>query len=120
MKYSELRNKWIKELNKKSNPLIHNCSLANESRDEETTKTFIKSSLEAMQPYMGELPEELKTKLIEEVASVVVRKVVVTLYGTDHKFHNKKQAENFLKDAMSCCDPGSAEFSRYAEALMNL
>ena len=54
------------------------------------------------------------------VTVLAVPTVVVKTYGTRHKFTSVEEAKDFYADGMSFCDPGSSEYSRYAEAFMNL
>jgi hypothetical protein len=46
--------------------------------------------------------------------------VTVTCYGTTQVFKSRKKAIDFFEEGMMWCDPGSSEFSRYANIVMQL
>ena len=46
--------------------------------------------------------------------------VTLFLYGSPHCFKTRNEAAAWLMSAMSACDTGSSEFSRYADVLLQV
>ena len=66
-------NKYIREINKKRNPIIHNAKLHASKFSKEDTTAFVKGSIEDIGCYMGEIDEGTINSITREVLKIIYK-----------------------------------------------